>query len=196
MIIPGEALFLTGEYFSNKESVMFKKFYPVLYIDSAYSVDYEGLYEKGIRGLIYDVDNTLVPHGEPATDEAVKLFDRLRTIGFDTCIISNNKEPRVKPFADLVNSKYVYDAKKPSRKNYRKAMELMNTDVTTTYFIGDQIFTDVYGANRTGIPSILVKPIHPKEEIQIVLKRKLEMIVLFFYKKKLRKEAKIHERNN
>lgn len=166
---------------------MFKKFYPVLYVDSSYGIDYEELYEKGIRGLIYDVDNTLVPHGAPATAEAVALFDRLRNIGFDTCIISNNKEPRVKPFADMVHSKYIYKAGKPKRKNYIKAMELMGTDRNSTYFIGDQIFTDVYGANRTGIPSILVKPINKKEEIQIVLKRKLEKIVLFFYKRKIKR---------
>lgn len=163
---------------------MFKKFYPKEYLDSSYVIDYEKLYKDGVRGLIYDIDNTLVEHGKPATKRAVELFERLRNIGFDTCLISNNKEPRVKPFADAVGSKYVYDAHKPSRKNYIKAMELMGTDTGNTYFIGDQIFTDVYGANRTGIPSILVKPIHPKEEIQIVLKRKLEKIVLFFYKRK------------
>lgn len=174
---------------------MFSKFYPTLYLDSSYIVDYEGLYKKGIRGIIYDVDNTLVPHGAPATTEAIELFDRLRNIGFDTCIISNNKEPRVKPFADLVNSKYIFKAGKPKRENYRKAMELMGTDTNTTYFIGDQIFTDVYGANRTGIPSILVKPINKKEEFQIVLKRKLEKIVLFFYKKKLKREEKNGRKN-
>ena len=163
---------------------MFKKFYPKEYLDSSYVIDYEKLYKDGVRGLIYDIDNTLVEHGKPATERAVELFERLRDIGFDTCLISNNKEPRVKPFADAVGSKYVYDAHKPSRKNYIKAMELMGTDTGNTYFIGDQIFTDVYGANRTGIPSILVKPIHPKEEIQIVLKRKLEKIVLFFYKRR------------
>lgn len=163
---------------------MFKKFYPKEYLDSSYVIDYEKLYKDGVRGLIYDIDNTLVEHGKPATERAVELFERLRNIGFDTCLISNNKEPRVKPFADAVGSKYVYDAHKPSRKNYIKAMELMGTDTGNTYFIGDQIFTDVYGANRTGIPSILVKPIHPKEEIQIVLKRKLEKIVLFFYKRR------------
>ena len=163
---------------------MFKKLYPTKYLDSSYSIDYEQLYRSGIRGLIYDIDNTLVEHGMPATERAIKLFEQLRSIGFDTCLISNNKEPRVKPFADAVGSKYVYDAHKPSRKNYIKAMELMGTDTGNTYFIGDQIFTDVYGANRTGIPSILVKPIHPKEEIQIVLKRKLEKIVLFFYKRR------------
>lgn len=166
---------------------MFSKFYPDIYLDSAYSVDYEVLYNSGIRGIIYDVDNTLVPHGAPATSEAVELFKRLKRIGFDTCIISNNKEERVKPFADLVGSKYIFKAKKPKRENYIRAMEIMNTDRESTYFIGDQIFTDVYGANRTGIPSILVKPINKKEEIQIVLKRRLEWIVLFFYKRKLKK---------
>ncbi|CDC36835.1 MAG TPA: YqeG family HAD IIIA-type phosphatase [Lachnospiraceae bacterium] len=163
---------------------MFKKLYPTKYLDSSYSIDYEQLYRSGIRGLIYDIDNTLVEHGMPATERAIKLFEQLRSIGFDTCLISNNKEPRVKPFADAVGSKYVYDAHKPSRKNYIRAMELMGTDTGNTYFIGDQIFTDVYGANRAGIPSILVKPIHPKEEIQIVLKRKLEKIVLFCYKRR------------
>ena len=163
---------------------MFKKLYPTKYLDSSYSIDYEQLYRSGIRGLIYDIDNTLVEHGMPATECAIKLFEQLRSIGFDTCLISNNKEPRVKPFADAVGSKYVYDAHKPSRKNYIRAMELMGTDTGNTYFIGDQIFTDVYGANRAGIPSILVKPIHPKEEIQIVLKRKLEKIVLFCYKRR------------
>lgn len=166
---------------------MFNKFYPGDYVDSSYVIDYEGLYKKGIRGIIFDIDNTLVPHGKPSTKESEQLFDRLRAIGFDTCLISNNKEPRVKPFADAVGSKYVFDAHKPSRANYIRAMEIMGTDRNTTCFVGDQLFTDVYGANRTGIQSILVKPIHPKEEIQIVLKRKLEKIVLFFYKR--RKEA-------
>ena len=72
---------------------------------------------------------------------------------------------------------------KKSTKNYKKAMELMSTDEKNTIFIGDQLFTDVWGAKRTGIESILVKPIHPKEEIQIVLKRYLEKIVLYFYKR-------------
>ncbi len=164
---------------------MFKKFYPADYLESAYEVNYEVLYQKGVRGLIFDIDNTLVEHGAPATDRAKELFLRLKETGFATCLISNNKEPRVAPFAREVGADhYVCDAHKPSRTNYRRAMELMGTDISNTYFIGDQLFTDVYGANRAGIPSILVRPIHPKEEFQIVLKRNLEKIVLFFYKKK------------
>ncbi len=70
-------------------------------------------------------------------------------------------------------------------------MKKMGTDRETTIFVGDQLFTDVYGANRVGLYSFLVKPIHPKEEIQIVLKRYLEAVVLFFYRRQLRKEKKI-----
>ena len=72
-------------------------------------------------------------------------------------------------------------------------MEYMHTDKDTTYFVGDQLFTDVWGAKRAGIPNILVKPIHPKEEIQIVLKRYLEKIVLHFYKKSQRHEKKVEK---
>ncbi|QNM06898.1 YqeG family HAD IIIA-type phosphatase [Qiania dongpingensis] len=165
---------------------MFGRFYPDEYVDSSYGIDYEALWARGIRGLLFDIDNTLVPHGKPETKDAVALFARLHDMGFETCLISNNQEPRVAPFGKAMNSRYLYNAHKPSRKNYRRAMEEMGTDVSTTVFVGDQLFTDVYGAKRCGIYSILVNPIHPKEEIQIVLKRYLERVVLHFYKKSLK----------
>ncbi|MBE5955650.1 MAG: YqeG family HAD IIIA-type phosphatase [Lachnospiraceae bacterium] len=168
---------------------MFQIFYPTQWLDSTYQIPFEEWYERGCRGVIFDIDNTLVPHDAPATEEAKQLFDNLRKMGFDTCLTSNNKEPRVAAFALAVNSKYIYKANKPSRSGYLRAMEMMGTDKDTTLFVGDQLFTDVFGANRTGIPTILVKPINPKEEIQIVLKRYLERIVLYFYKKKLQRDA-------
>lgn len=168
---------------------MFQIFYPTQWLDSTYQIPFEQWYEKGCRGVIFDIDNTLVPHDAPATEEAILLFDNLRKMGFDTCLTSNNKEPRVAAFAKAVNSKYIYKANKPSRSGYQKAMEMMGTNKDTTLFVGDQLFTDVFGANRTGIPTILVKPINPKEEIQIVLKRYLERIVLYFYKKQLQKQG-------
>lgn len=82
-----------------------------------------------------------------------------------------------------IGTNYIFNAHKPSVKNYVRAMEIMGTDKSNTVFVGDQLFTDVWGAKRAGIHNILVKPIHPKEEIQIVLKRRLEKIVLYFYKK-------------
>ena len=163
---------------------MFDKFFPDEYVASTYVIPFEKLYEKGYRGVIFDIDNTLVPHGAPADERAKKLFVRLREIGFDSCLISNNQEPRVRMFNEEIGTHYIFNAHKPSRKNYRKAMEIMGTDCSNTLFVGDQLFTDVYGAKRTGMYNILVKPIHPKEEIQIVLKRYLEKIVLCFYKKK------------
>lgn len=166
---------------------MFRSFFPDDYIVSTYVIPFEKLYEEGYRGLVFDIDNTLVPHGAPADQRVIKLFQKLREIGFRTCLISNNQEPRVKPFAKQVESHYVFNAHKPSTKNYKKAMEIMGTDLENTIFIGDQLFTDVYGAKRTGMRNILVKPIHPKEEIQIVFKRYLEKIVLYFYMKERKK---------
>ncbi|MCR4902607.1 MAG: YqeG family HAD IIIA-type phosphatase [Butyrivibrio sp.] len=155
--------------------------YPDAYASSAYAVPYEKLYEMGYRGIIYDVDNTLVPHGAPADERAIAHFERLRKIGFKAVLLSNNKEPRVKSFNDKVGAMYIYKANKPSTKGYLKAMEMMGTDTGTTFFVGDQLFTDVWGAKRSGIKSYLVKQIDKKEEIQIILKRRLEWIVLFFY---------------
>lgn len=163
---------------------MLRTFYPDEYVDSTYEIPFEELYEEGYRGIIFDIDNTLVPHGAPADERAKELFARLKRIGFDCCLLSNNQEPRVKMFNDDVRVNYIFDAHKPSVKNYQKAMEIMGTDVNSTIFIGDQLFTDVWGAKRTGIRNILVKPIHPKEEIQIVFKRYLEKIVLFFYNRR------------
>lgn len=162
---------------------MFDKFFPDKYVASTYVIDFEELYKKGYRGLIFDIDNTLVPHGAPADERAKKLFAKLKSLGFHCCLISNNQEPRVKMFNQDIQVDYVYNAHKPSTKNYKKAMEMMGTNQKNTLFIGDQLFTDVWGAKRTGIANILVKPIHPKEEIQIVLKRYLEKIVLYFYKR-------------
>lgn len=157
------------------------KLYPWAEVASAYQIDYQKEYDNGVRGVLFDVDNTLVMHGAPATEQAKKLFDDLHKIGLKTCIISNNGEARVRPFADAVGSDYIYKAGKPSARGYEQGMERIHTTPKTTIFVGDQIFTDVYGANRAGIRSYLVRPINPKEEIQIVLKRYLERIVLFFY---------------
>ena len=163
---------------------MLEKLYPTKENDSAFTIPYESLYALGKRGIIYDIDNTLVMHGAPADDRSRELFDKLRYIGFKTVLLSNNKEKRVKPFADEVGSEYVYKAGKPSKKGYEDAMKIMGTTPETTICIGDQLFTDIWGANKAGIETILTKPIDKKEEIQIVLKRRLEWFVLKAYHRK------------
>ena len=166
---------------------MLEIFYPDETVDTSYGIDYEGLYRKGYRGIIY---------GAPADERAKALFERLHTIGFSTVLLSNNKEPRVKSFAEDVRyADYIFKAGKPSVKGYEEAMRRMKTTKQTTLFIGDQLFTDVWGAKRSGIYSVLVKPIHPKEEIQIVLKRQLEKIVLhFYYRQESRKKMQEKDR--
>ena len=163
---------------------MLKMFFPDDYVNSTYEIPFEAMYEEGYRGVIFDIDNTLVPHGAPADSRAKLLFKRLDKIGYKCCLISNNKEKRVKEFNQDIGIDYIFDARKPSIKNYKKAMQIMGTDTSDTVFVGDQLFTDVYGAKRVGMKNILVKPIHPKEEIQIVLKRYLEKVVLAFYHRK------------
>ncbi len=162
---------------------LFEPFFPDEIQDSAYDIPFGEWYEKGYRGIIFDIDNTLVPHGADADERSIALFKDLKRLGFKTMLLSNNKEPRVKRFNQKIGSGYIFKAGKPSRGNYLKAMEAMGTNRENTLFVGDQLFTDVWGAKRVGIYSILVKPMNPKEEIQIVLKRYLERIVLYFYQR-------------
>ncbi|MFR4352367.1 MAG: YqeG family HAD IIIA-type phosphatase [Roseburia sp.] len=175
---------------------MLEKFYPGEYVDSTYEIDFDGLYGSGYRGIIFDIDNTLVPHGAPADLRARRFFAHLKELGYRCVLLSNNKEARVKAFGEAVGASYIHKAGKPNPANYRRAMEQMGTDVHNTIFVGDQIFTDVYGANLAGIRTVLVRPIHPREEIQIVLKRYLEKPILFFYQRrqiKGRREIQINE---
>ncbi len=163
---------------------MFECFYPDVYLNSVFEIDWEKYYQQGIRGVIFDIDNTLVPHGAPATEAVAALFEKIHKLGIDTCLISNNKKPRVEPFADAVRSKYIFNAHKPSKTNYIKAMQLMGTERLSTLFVGDQIFTDILGANNAGIQSVMLRKIDKKEEIQIVLKRIPEKFILWRWRRK------------
>lgn len=162
---------------------MFKIFYPYEYVDSVFSIDYNKLYNKGYRGIIFDIDNTLVHHGDDSTKEIDELFITIQNIGFKTLLLSNNNEERVKRFLNNIDSLYICDAEKPKVDNYIKAVEMMNIKKEETLFIGDQIFTDILGANKSGIANILVKFIRIKGETKIGKRRKIENIILKFYKR-------------
>lgn len=158
-------------------------FFPGHYYPSAYEIPYEELYAKGKRALIFDIDNTLVEHGAPADEKVLSLMKRLESIGFQICLLSNNKEIRVKSFNERIGAHAIHKAGKPGRAGYEQAMKLMDSTRQTTVFVGDQIFTDIFGANRVGIETYLVEPINKREEIQIVVKRYLEKPILYFYKR-------------
>ena len=90
---------------------MLQCFYPREYVESTYGIDFESWRGRGYRGIIFDVDNTLVPHGAPADERAKELFGRLQALGFRSVLLSNNKEPRVKSFCEaVVGADYIYKA--------------------------------------------------------------------------------------
>lgn len=158
--------------------------FPDIHVPSAYTIDYGALYAEGYRGIIYDIDNTLVPHDAPADERSADLMLQLHSLGFHTCVVSNNKEPRVKSFCDDAGVEYyVYKAGKPSSKGYIEAMQKMGTTKESTIAIGDQIFTDVWGARRQGIYCIMTDQVKKwAERPTIVLKRFFEVPIMLLYR--------------
>ena len=160
---------------------MFKDLYPCEYVENVFSIDYNKLYKKGYRGLIFDIDNTLVHHGEDSTKEVEELFQIIHGIGLKTLLLSDNSKERIERFLKNIDSLYIYDAKKPSVANCLKAIKMMNIKKEEALVIGDQIFRDIYGANRSGIDTILVKYMRYKDETKIGIRRYAEKLVLKFY---------------
>lgn len=161
---------------------MLKKFYPAGYADSVFAIDFQKLYDKGYRAILFDVDNTLVHHGDDCNDAVVQLFQLLRSIGFKTILISDNGEARLQRFAKNIHCPYIANAGKPDPKSYLDALELLAVPKEQAICIGDQIFTDILGANNSGIDSILVHFIQVRENEWIGIRRYAEKIILLFYR--------------
>lgn len=156
---------------------MFKNFYADAYFDNITEVSPLYLKEKGIRGVILDIDNTLIGHNVPIPDKKtlahLRLFEKE---GLKLCVVSNNTYERVKDFSEKIDVKYfVHDALKPRSRGYNLASEEMQLPMERIAAIGDQVFTDVWGAKRSGCLAILTKPLHKGGEgFFIALKRLLE----------------------
>ncbi|MEK4359232.1 YqeG family HAD IIIA-type phosphatase [Paenibacillus sp. FSL M7-1455] len=165
---------------------MFEMFIPKLRVDTVFDIDLEDLYAKGYRGIITDLDNTLVGAKEPlATPELVAWFDQVKKIGFKLVIVSNNRMERVSAFAAPLNIEFVHEARKPSNAPFRKAMTMMGLTGQETIVVGDQMMTDVYGGNRLGLFTVLVLPISIGDESWGTrINRRLEKIALRRLRKK------------
>lgn len=161
---------------------MLKKYYPYEYIEDVFCIDYKKLYDKGYKGIIFDLDNTLVPHGKDSTNEINNLFKQIQNIGLKTFILSDNGKKRIDRFLkNISNCSYIDNAGKPNPKNYYKAIEEMHLQKKEVIYIGDQVFTDTLGANNADIANILVKFIGYKTEKKIGIKRHIEKIILKLY---------------
>lgn len=156
---------------------MMKNFYPDLYVENISCITASMLSKMGMEAVVLDVDNTLVPHNDPhPTEEVNRFLSDMREGGIKICVVSNNTYDRVKPFCDRIGIDYfVHDALKPRAYGYLKAAEIMGIEAKKTAGIGDQIFTDVWGGNRAGCYTILLKPIDISTENPFIkLKRLLE----------------------
>lgn len=160
---------------------MITRYFPHEYEDDVFTIDYDALYRIGIRGLIFDIDNTLVPHGKGSSEKVDALFGRLKAMGFTTLLLSNNGTQRIENFNANIGSLYIADAGKPATEGFNKALSMLAMDKEQTVVIGDQVFTDICGANRCGIANILVKYINHKKIEWKGWKRYLEWIVLRIY---------------
>jgi HAD superfamily phosphatase (TIGR01668 family) len=175
--------------------LMLKILYPYEYVESVFSIDYTKLHSKGYRGIIFDIDNTLVHHYEASTKETDELFQAIHGIGLKTILLSNADEERVKRFIEKSNSlyihNYIHDARKPSINNYLKAIKILGIKKDEALVIGDQIFTDILGANRSRIDNILVKYMRYPNEKKIGKRRTVEKFILKSYKNSKRYQNRI-----
>ena len=165
-----------------------KYFFPKESATSVHAIDYAKLWQNGIRGLIFDIDNTLVTFDiAKPTDKVIQLFEKLSAMGFVICLLSNNNEERVKYFCGNLSHPYIWKAKKPGRKSIARALALLSLSKNQVAIIGDQIFTDCLGGNLFGIHTILTTPIAKRDEWTVRLKRWPEKPILRAYARSIRK---------
>jgi uncharacterized protein len=164
---------------------MLRQFLPDLYVQSIFEIDLDRLQDRGIKGIVTDLDNTLVEWNTPgATPKLVLWLDEVRARGFKVCIVSNNSATRVETFAKPLGIPAIYGAKKPRRAAFERALQLIGTQAHDTVMVGDQIFTDIAGGNRMGMFTILVAPISKHEWIGTRINRTLEHLVLAYFRRK------------
>lgn len=157
---------------------MLKMLNPEFFVKCISDIDLNALKARGITAIILDLDNTLDSHKtKTPSPRALAFLDKLKSMGFSFCIISNGKQKRVETYLQGLQIPFVAKAGKPLKKSYKKALRILSTPPQCTAFIGDQIFTDIWGANRMGLVTILTEPIEQFENSFFYIKRFLERFV-------------------
>ena len=165
---------------------MFRRFYPDYRFKTISDIPESFFSDNGIKFAVLDIDNTLVPYTSPSPDENALLFlERLKNEGIEYAFVSNNDWDRVMAFCDGMDAYYIAKSGKPFIRNIKKVMKNFGAKKNNTVLIGDQVFTDVYAANRAGITSVMVDPIEAKETPFFGFKRAIEKVVLKNYYKNL-----------
>lgn len=158
---------------------MLKLLTPDLHVESVFKLNLEKLKKNNIKGLIIDIDNTLVSWDiKHITEKTKQWLLNLEKEGFKVCLVSNNTEDRVVTFNEELKLPAIHRALKPRISAFKKAMKIMDTKANNTAVIGDQLFTDVLGGNRMKLFTILVVPIVGTEFWWTTFVRKIERRVL------------------
>ena len=165
--------------------------YPDGYFDKVRDIKIEYLIENNIKAIILDVDNTLIDYYKVFPEGTKEWVENVKKQGIKFCILSNsNKISKVKEVANIIDVPYFYFAKKPLKGGFKKAKKLLNEESKNIAVIGDQIMTDVIGANRCKMFSILVKPIKEKDIIITKVKRPIENLIIKKYLNKIKRGEK------
>ena len=165
---------------------MIEKYVPDVYQKSIYYINYDKLYKKGIRCILFDLDNTITPsHVNTPTKRLKKLFDELKDKGFKVVIVSNSPKHRIEPFKTYLNVDACAFSLKPNKNKYERIMEKFKYKSTELAAVGDHILTDIYGANKLDITSILVNPLTDHDHNLTFINRIFEK---FIYNKLERKD--------
>lgn len=174
---------------------MFSKFVPDIYEKSIYTIDYKKLKKRGIKCLVFDLDNTIAPKNSKKPNKKLKdLFEELKDLKFKIIILSNETKSRVEPFKDGLGVDSAYFSMKPLKRKYKKILSIYNFKDTQIACIGDQLVTDILGANRMGLTSILVNPISTNEFLTTKISRLFEnFIIKYLTKGKLLKRGKYYD---
>lgn len=158
--------------------------YPKIYLNNVKEITYELLQENNIKGLILDVDNTLIDYYKNMPEGVEQWCKDLQKRDIKFCIASNsNKREKIKGVSEKLGIPYVFFAKKPLKMGLNKAKNIMGLKSEEVAVVGDQIFTDVLGANRCKMFSILVEPIKEKDILITIIKRPIENFIKSKYKK-------------
>lgn len=172
-----------------------EKYVPDIYIKSIYSIDYDKLKSRGIKCILFDLDNTVAPLSLKKPNKKIKdLFNELKSKGFKLIIFSNNSKARLKPFKDELEVDCAFSCKKPMRKKYDLILKEYKYSVSEVAIVGDNIVTDVLGGNKVGITTILVNPISNKEVFFAQATRLIERVIINkLSKKELFMKGKYYE---
>lgn len=164
---------------------MLKSFLPNQQVKDVFQIKPDTLKEQGIKAIITDLDNTLVEWDRAqATPKLIKWFELMQENGIKVTVVSNNNEDRVKRFAEPLNIPFIFQARKPMGRAFKRAIREMDVKREEAVVVGDQLLTDVLGGNRSGFYTILVVPVAQTDGFITKFNRKVERRIMDFFKRK------------